>query len=558
MKTRSVLRKIQLIIYAHKSFRSRDRLLRSENLSFVFKERSETRMTIIYSKLTSCSNECHWPPFRNEISFFFCILNGERKSLLTRENKLNSSNFGNRDEKSSQMEEETPLKRIIIDNTDKLEAYKRFAAVGHGLTEEALLVNQLIAQVNEKLVTIKRLKLVLERKQKAIGDYGMIVYGLPPPVVYYSPINIDPFIDLDVEFVYDQSEHVLKGSNQIAPQCSEVPSKLKENDDLILLSKVASVLPIKAIARNLEFHLAEAKPSKDVTSTVSDKQNAHNSDQRSCPQCQETTHVDSNSELCKYNPFYLPTSDQSCRSCGLKDHLRISSILCPNNVINKVKTTERQCLSCKGLDHISFRSDLCIKNPNGPLFDGDIVCKHCFLPGHKQERSLNCLKNPRNPHNTLSPNKATRICDQILKKFKISDTTSEETNSSQTSNNTTNENNDSGTGSTILGQSLKRPKPAMSLIQRLNKTRLNRLRNRSRTNGCPKMTDSQKKAIRESLTPKCEILETQNWNKSIFFFFYKLDQGSDNPTESGLSFFHAYAPLGSGVHAWQMRKCWEH
>ena len=101
----------------------------------------------------------------------FCLNDGAWKKLLPSDCNIDSTknnlNESNRPPLTDL--EPLPIQRIIIDSKDKLIAYDAFQHVSSNLIMDSIQINNLIKELNIKLLVVKGRKLILDRKCLVLG-----------------------------------------------------------------------------------------------------------------------------------------------------------------------------------------------------------------------------------------------------------------------------------------------------------------------------------------------------------------------------------------------------
>ena len=133
------------------------------------------------------------------------------------------------DEKSN----EKKLERISIDSSEKYEAYSRFQNGVHKLADELSHINSLINKVNVQLYIIKRRKEMFNAKHQVISEYGKIVYEQQPPLIFLTPIIIDPIVNLPPveKYYFDAITGNIRIDGEDSATQPSTPLSLNYDDD---------------------------------------------------------------------------------------------------------------------------------------------------------------------------------------------------------------------------------------------------------------------------------------------------------------------------------------
>jgi hypothetical protein len=131
------------------------------------------------------------------------------------------------------------LEKIIIDSSDKYEAYLRFNHISGKILEELANINTSVNKVNTQLYIIKRRQEIFIAKHKVLSEYGSKVYGQPPTQHYMAQLNVNPTINTEVKkFYFDPVSGYIRNEGDEIYSNPVTPASLKyeEDDDDSLIS----------------------------------------------------------------------------------------------------------------------------------------------------------------------------------------------------------------------------------------------------------------------------------------------------------------------------------
>ena len=126
--------------------------------------------------------------------------------------------------------DEQKIEKIIIDSTEKFEAYDRFLNCTHKLVAELANINSAVSKLNTQIFITKRRQEMFQSKHKVLAEYGKSAYEQAPALLYMNPINFSPNVSIaNIKHYYDPVTGYIRIEGE--EYIPSTPSSLNYDDD---------------------------------------------------------------------------------------------------------------------------------------------------------------------------------------------------------------------------------------------------------------------------------------------------------------------------------------